>query len=358
MKKIISIILLMCLVIACTEKLNAPVSQQDAMDCKLRVNFKDSSTKVASQTDAKEKSIRNVQVFVFRAAASESESALDVCASAGFDTELDISTGEYDGISLQCTAGQRVVYAVINDSQDRTQSAVRTLSDFLAQCHELSSSSSSKLLMIGSADANLLPGDNNLSVSVRRMCASVVLSSVSNDFWAPAYRAEGCFRVDAAYLLNVPGRINFAGTSLASSLDAQYWCNKSSVDASASNLTKDLVGAESGSIVNYSGEYNVKHSFYTYPNDCSESSAEAWTQRATILVVETSIKYPSGWQKSYYPVVVAPSGGILSNKQYKVDLTIHRPGSSDPNQPVQFGDVTPLIQVLDWETGESYNPEI
>ena len=87
------------------------------------------------------------------------------------------------------------------------------------------------------------------------------------------------------------------------------------------------------------------------------NAGATWCARATLLVLEASIKYPSGWTKYYYPVQLG-AGPLLSNKQYRVNLTIHRPGSLDPNHPVTFDDVTPVITVSDWESGDRYDREI
>ena len=73
-------------------------------------------------------------------------------------------------------------------------------------------------------------------------------------------------------------------------------------------------------------------------------------------MLEASLYNGHDWTKYYYPVAL--SGGLLPNKRYQVGLTIHRPGSLDPNVPVRFDDVTPVIQVSDWDAGERYDQEI
>ena len=58
--------------------------------------------------------------------------------------------------------------------------------------------------------------------------------------------------------------------------------------------------------------------------------------------------------KYYYPVQLS-TGPLSSNKQYHVNLIIHHPGSLDPNRPVRFDDVTPIIRVTDWVDGDHYD---
>lgn len=73
-------------------------------------------------------------------------------------------------------------------------------------------------------------------------------------------------------------------------------------------------------------------------------------------MLEASLNNGHEWVKYYYPVPI--EGGLESNKQYKVNLTIRRPGSLDPNKPVKFSDVTPVITVHSWEDGGSYDQDI
>lgn len=330
----------------------------------LTVNFEAPSTKVGSQTATNEKSIQNVQIFVFRAGSGGDAGNLEIAASAGFDTPLGETAGSYSGITVKCSVGQREVWAVVNDSEDRTAgpAAVATKSEFLALTHELQKSSPAKLLMIGhsgtSADpaVTLHEGREEVSVDVHRLVASVILESVKNDFSSPAYQKADMFRLENCYLLNVPGRINFGETSEPAALPTEYWYAR--MEAETASPKGDLLfDPLAGQIVNYGATYTVPHTFYTYPNNCTPSEDASWCTRATLLVLEASILYPSGWMKYYYPVQLG-NGPLLSNKQYRVNLTIHRPGSLDPNRPVTFDDVTPVITVTDWESGDRYDQEI
>ena len=330
----------------------------------LTVHFGTSATKVGSQTATNEKSIQNVQIFVFRAGTGGDAGNLEIAASAGFDTPLGETAGTYSGITVKCSTGQREIWAVVNDSDDRTAGpdAVATKSEFLSLTHELQKSSPSKLLMIGHSGTAAEPavtlheGREEVSVDVHRLVASIILESVKNDFSSPAYQKADMFRLENCYLLNVPGRINFGETSEPSALPTEYWYAR--LAAETASPKGDLIfDPLAGQIVNYGSTYTVPHSFYTYPNNCAPSEDASWCTRATLLVLEASILYPSGWMKYYYPVQLG-AGPLLSNKQYRVNLTIHRPGSLDPNKPVTFDDLTPVITVTDWESGDSYDPEI
>lgn len=323
-------------------------------------------TKVSPQNVTNEKTIQNVQVFVFRAGSGADAGVLEIAASAGFDTPLNLSTGGFSGITLKCSTGLREVWAVVNDSVDRTAATdgVRTKSDFLALTHELKDSAPNKLLMIGHSGTNLDPsvplneGRVDISISVHRLAAAVILESVTNEFKAPAYQRDETFRLENCYLLNVPGQINFGESSDPSALPADQWYARLGAETAAprATLIYDSL-TDPDRMLNHHGVYSTPHTFYTYPNDCAVSEAASWCARATLLVLEASILYPSGWTKYYYPVQLG-LGPLESNKQYRVNLIIHRPGSLDPNKPVTLFDVTPIISVVDWQPGDKYEKEI
>lgn len=361
MKKILFATMLAAALAACTK--NIP-SGEGAGECLLTARFDAPATRVGSQTLTNEKAIQNVQIFVFRAGSGGDAGVLEIAASAGFDQALDVTTGTYKGITVKCSTGQREIWAVVNDSRDRTSGAgaVQTKVDFLALTHELEDSSPTRLLMIGRSNPDssnpavtLTEGAVEVTIPVHRLAASVILESVRNDFSSPAYQKAETFRLEAAYLINVPGRINFGESSEPSALDPQYWYARLAAETAnprAAILYDDL----GGELLNYGAVHSVKHTFYSYPNNCDPSEDASFSPRATVLVLEASIRYPDGWIKYYYPVSLG--GGLQSNKQYHVNLTVHRPGSLDPNKPVTFNDLTPVVVVSDWDDGDTYNPEI
>lgn len=340
--------------------------------CTLTVGLDFLRTKVAAQTVTNEKTIQNVQVFVFRAGDGADRGVLEISASRGFDTPLNIPTGQYSGITVNCSTGLREVWVVVNDSHDRTavvsDGAVRTKAEFLAQYHDLENSAAAKLVMVGRSNPEssdpaimLRDGAMNVPVPVRHLAAAVTLESIVNRFSSPAYQKANTFRLEAAYLMNVPGRYNFGETSEASALPSDYWYAKLGPETSTSRkaLIYDEIGTAFAPVyLNMDMPYSTPHTFYTYPNRCAPNEDTSWSPRSTVLVVEASILYGTEWQKYYYPVVLNPTGGLLSNKNYHVTLTIHRPGSLDPNIPVKIEDLTPLITVTDFEDGGTIYPEI
>ena len=198
------------------------------------------------------------------------------------------------------------------------------------------------------------------TISVRRACASVVLESVTNAMSAAVYRQPGSFRIKDVYLMNVPGKVTFGGTLKASALaDADWYARMAAeTDGTKSALILDKQDAVT---VEYGKKYETKHVFYSYPNECSPSKEGTWSPRATLLVIDAEFLVDGTWHSCYYPVTLfdeAEGTGLQSNRQYKVRLTINRPGSDDPNHPVEFDTVSGVIDVADWETGTEYTETI
>lgn len=315
-------------------------------------------TKVAAQTLVNERMIRNVQIFVFRAGSGTDAGNLEISASSGFDGEMEVGSGAYSGLTLKCSTGEREIWAVVNDSADRTvgPDAVATKTELLALRHELKDARSDKLLMVGGVTRTLQMGTEEVELPVRRLAASVILESVKNDFLSPAYQKNGTFRVEDCYLINVPGRTDFGGTLEASTLQEEDWYARMGAETGSPRGELVYDHPETPKIVDYGSSDTTPHTFYAYPNNCEFSEDASWSPRATLLVLEASLFNGADWVKYYYPVAL--TGGLSSNKQYRVSLTIHRPGSSDPNKPVRFDEVTPVVQVSDWDGGENYQSEI
>lgn len=329
--------------------------------CRLSVNFDGGlQTKLSDQNNAGESNIRNVQIFVFR---SDADGMLDACFSAGFDSPLDhdASSTPYSCPTLDCTVGNREVWAVVNGSEDYTLgSGVGNKAALLSKYSTLEQNAPDGLFMIGSQTLDLKPGSASVNLTVRRVCASVVLESVKNDMAAEAYRKPGSFRIKSVYLVNVPAKTDFGLTLPPSSLAPDDWYAKLGPDAS--DARSALILDEQGPVtLEYGKLYNTAHRFYSYPNDCPPSTGASWSPRATNLVVEAELHDGKSWHECYYPISLYDKDGrkgLERNKRYRVKLTIRRPGSDSPNEPVEFGAVSGSITVASWDTGQSYEETI
>ncbi len=332
--------------------------------CTLNVNLADShvSSKATGQTLADESMIQNVQIFVFRVGDGENE-VLDASVSLGFDTELNHNgyTSSFGGISVECTVGEREVWAVVNSATDYTKDGtVGNLDALKAKTSSLSENSTKKLFMLGSARTTLMTGTSDLSISVKRVCASVILESVTNQLTSYALRRSGAFRLKDIYLVNVPAKVNYGLTQSPSSLSSEDWYAKLGKEADEDKyaLIRDKQDAFT---LDYGESYTTAHTFYSYPNDCAPQTSATWSPRATRIVVEAEYYDGTQWIECYYPVTMYNEEteiGLMRNRQYKVRLTIMRPGSDSPDKPVEFNTVSGSIVVEDWESGASYTETI
>ena len=340
-------------------KLNPAVCAEDGATCELNLHLTDNAlTKVTGTTGTNEAKIQNVQIFVFRTGKDDANSVLDACTSLGFDgAAVDVSK-----INLKCTVGSRQIYAIANADADYTaDGSVGTVADLLSKTMMLEKMEADRLLMLGNLKVDLVSGTQGHSVTVYRACASVILESVTNEMQASIYRKDGSFKIKNVYLTNVPAKINFGQTIKASSLsESDCWYARMTAETD-SGKNKLIYDAQAETIVN-PGSANANktaHTFYTFPNDCDSKTDAAWCPRATRLVIEAMYYDGTAWRDCYYPITLYKSApGLEANKQYKVNLTVNRPGSDDPDKPIVFGDLSGTITVSDWFTGESYTETI
>lgn len=367
MKNFVSIFFLLQLaVISGCNKIEVNSSKQNTAEdtCNLEVSLGGvdfRATKVAGQTYDKEAMIQNIQLFVFRTGADDG-GVLDAAFSAGFDAALNYnaaSSGKYSCPSLQCTVGTREVWAVVNAPSDYTKDGtIGNRSDLLAKTITLKDNEANKLFMIGSKSDEFNSGTQVVDVTVKRVCASVVLQSVKNDMEAAIYRKSGTFKIKSVYLINVPAMMNYAQTTTSSSLSELDWYAKlgKETDTAKAALICDNSSEET---VDYGKTHSTVHTFYMFANSCETSTSTSWSPRATCLVVEAAYNDGSSWHDCYYPIPLYKTGvNIEPNKSYTVSLTIRRPGSTNPNEPVEFDDVTGTITVSQWDNGTDYTETI
>lgn len=305
------------LAVACTvsckkDMMVAEDTSSDAGVTELTVGINRSLTKSTTITDGDEVKINSLQVFVFRG------DALDAYASVE-----DLSE-----VTLSCTNGERTVYALVNAPD---MSHISTKTSLLATRTSLSNYPEYGFEMIGSEEV-ILPQTSTITIDVMRIVSRVILKQVTRNFTTPALM-DLEFKIDEVYLLNVADDITYALTGTS-----EYWINAGWYDGTLPELTHDNTEAN---IVN--GDYRPMNCrYYAYPNDSEDSTEEDWCPRRTRLVLKTTL----GGKVYYYPITLPE---LEPNKSYEIEnLTITRPGSDDPDEPVTFQEATFDINVLPW----------
>ncbi len=301
-----------CAVSCKKDMMVAEDASSDAGVTELTVGINRSLTKSTTITDGDEVKINSLQVFVFRG------DALDAYASVE-----DLSE-----VTLSCTNGERTVYALVNAPD---MSHISTKTSLLATRTSLSNYPEYGFEMIGSKEV-VLPQTSTITIDVTRIVSRVILKQVTRNFTTPALM-DLEFKIDEVYLLNVADDITYALTGTP-----EYWINAGCYDGSLPELTYDDSKAN---IVN--GDYwPLNYRYYAYPNDSEDSTDESWCPRRTRLVLKTTL----GGKVYYYPITLPE---LEPNKSYEIEnLTITRPGSDDPDEPVTFQEATFDINVLPW----------
>ena len=281
-----------------------PQNQESLVPCELTVGICGAMTKATAVSADNEAKVNNLQVFVFR----------------GDDLDAYASVDNAQELTLSCTAGDRVVYALVNAPD---YSAVPGKAALLAKVSELSANSLTNFEMVGSKSVTL-PQSEKVSIDVNRIASRVVLKKITRNFTSEALQALN-FKVDAIYLINVAGN-----TSYDLSAAPAKWYNV----AENKNELASLLYDAPASLITNGQSYSTAHTFYAYPNDLATNT--------TRLVIETTL----GETKYYYPINLPE---MAANKSYEIEeVKITRPGSDNPDEPVSFADATFSINVIDW----------
>ena len=293
--------------VACNKNEATPMQPQDQealVPCELTVGICGAMTKATAVTADNEAKVNRLQVFVFR----------------GDDLDAYASVENAQELTLSCTAGERVVYALVNAPDYSTVPGKAAL---LAKVSELEANTLTNFEMVGSKTVTL-PQSEKVSIDVNRIASRVVLKKITRSFTSAALQALD-FTVDAIYLVNVAGNTSYDLTAAPAA-----WYN---VAENKNELASLLYDAPAAPIVN-GQSYPTAHTFYAYPNDLAANT--------TRIVIETTL----GETKYYYPINLP---AMDSNKSYEIEeVKITRPGSDNPDEPVSFADASFSINVIDW----------
>ena len=293
--------------VACNKNEATPMQPQDQeslVPCELTVGICGAMTKATAVTADNEAKVNRLQVFVFR----------------GDDLDAYASVENAKELTLSCTAGERVVYALVNAPDYSTVPGKAAL---LAKVSELEANTLTNFEMVGSKTVTL-PQSEKVSIDVNRIASRVVLKKITRNFTSAALQALD-FTVDAIYLVNVAGNTSYDLTAAPAT-----WYN---VAENKGELASLLVDTPSAPIAQGQA-YNTAHTFYAYPNDLAVNT--------TRIVIETTL----GTSKYYYPINLPE---MAANKSYEIaEVVLTRPGSDNPDEPVSFADATFRINVIDW----------
>lgn len=313
--------------VACNKKMDTQINEvpdpaQEVERYELKVGLRSSLIQTKASENPNDDLVKSFQVLVFNG---------DMLDAFAYKEDPETLGPDYD-LTLSCTAGEREVYAVVNAP---SLASVTSKTAFLATKSLRSQNYSDKWQMIGH-DTVTLPQTDEIIIDVHRIGAKVKLDRITRAFTVSGL-ADLTFKVDAIYISNAAGDINFGETEVPS-----FWINKQGVVDSGNPLYA-MFGTGQKIIANNAYE-TFNQGFILYPNGADDSTATTWSPRHTRVVVKATV----GTQVCYYPITLPV---IESNKMYIIsNLTVTRMGSSDPDQPVSIQDCTFDINIEDWTT--------
>ena len=187
-------------------------------------------------------------------------------------------------------------------------------------------------------DAPMLYGESEAGkmgqVTLRPMLAQITLRSIACDFSGRAYAGEK--------LQDVRAYLTYASEEcrpFAPEEPPAAWLNAGRLDeagtaalAHPEAILRTLAASLGGRIYPSAG-------FYCYPNPADGTS---FGSPVTRLVIEGKLRGTT----YYYPIDLP---GLEADVQYRMDVTLTRAGTTDPDTPAASGSIRLESQVLDWD---------
>lgn len=330
---------------SCTNDDLTPNPDEKPEPATLTVNIvSDNPTKAqgdlhGNQTD--DNTVNTLELFVFRTEGTDA-GMLDAYLKLEND-QLKLSD-----IEIKTTTGAKIIYAIANSHRDEW-SGINTLDAFQAQLSSLKDENIRDFTMTGSVEATVQT-TTAVTFSISRLVARVQLASIKTDFAGTPWEGSTLSNVKM-YLVNVS-----SDKLYASGTDSQTpgILNKGALvaeDVNTCTMTYMLYDQIPSAIDDMG--YSNTHYYYCYENAIEEETDD---KQFTRLVVQADLN----GHTYYYPIDINQEGygyvasnghkGIKRNTIYTINLTITRPGSLDPNEPVEYGTLTVNLNVLDWTT--------
>lgn len=236
-------------------------------------------------------------------------------------------------VAIQTTTGNKKIYVIANSHRENWKD-VNTFAQFETQTAKLTDEKPKNFIMVGSTET-VLSITSEVTMQIRRLVARVKVGSIKTNFAGGPY--DGMSLTDVkAYLINVQGSKYMhdgEGNNLLVLNKGKY------VEADAASCSMPGAIYESLPVPVTDAGYNTPMYFYCYENSIPRESSVSKYTRMVIEGKLNGVTY-------YYPVVLKD---ITRNTCYSLDITIKRPGSTDPGTDMQKGTLQATINVVNWE---------
>ena len=188
-------------------------------------------------------------------------------------------------------------------------------------------------MMVGTCE---LPEGTSRSVriSLQPMLSRITLRSIACDFTGRGYAGEP--------LRNVRAYLTWASRECQPTAENDHpvsWLNAGRLDETetASLPHPEMVCSAVSPALSH--RIYPSLSFFCYPNP---SEGASFGQPVTRLVIEGQLQGTT----CYYPIDLP---GLKANTQYRMDVTLTRAGTSDPDTPAVAGTVLLESRIMDWD---------
>jgi hypothetical protein len=266
----------------------------------------------------------------------------------GYSRYTDIPSFESDGtftVNCDVTTGIRNIYVIAN-SHRSDWSNITNEDIFLNEIASLENESIGNWLMRGAILQEVIEieSDNTIAISLERIVARVSLESIKTNFSGTPYAGESLENVKV-YLLNAVGDYMLWRES---SVEDGTIFNKQKLDDSGfgqSDMLFDSIDTKIGD-----AGYQVSHIFHTFENDIQGDNSDCITK----LIIQGDLNGTT----YYYPININQEGygysaenghyGVKANYRYNYNVTINRPGTTDPNKDINKEVITLYCTIANW----------
>ena len=217
---------------------------------------------VASNDKTTEAKVNSLEILIFK----DDGATLDGYAKVTAPTTVG-SESKWQA-EVDCTAGSREIYAVVNAPADLHIELVSKKADLLAKVAVIKNEVSN-FQMIGSTTA-VLKQDTAINIDVYRYASRIVLKEVKNSIPNATQAAD--FTIKAVYVTNAAADIDF-GKSATYSIANWYNQRGYQPGNNLGSFTRDEVAAASGKIAK-DAIYTGNHFFYVMPNAATDRACK------------------------------------------------------------------------------------
>ena len=284
---------------------------------------------------AEDNAVNTIDVFIFNGGTSSNYGQLD--AYKRFEEGMEL-------MEIRTTTGAKKICVVVN-TKDADMSSITNIDQLQALVANLQEEIPGNFTMYGEKDVTMKAVTTE-TITVSRFISRIAVTSISTDFKGTPYEGHSLTNC-LLYLTNVHAdKLLYNGEDLNTPLILnETRLNEEDVESTAQpGMLMDRIN----DAINDAG-YTVSHYLHCYSNETSDISS------STKLILQADLNGTT----YYYPIPVNQDEyglpeenghyGIRRNTVYTYSITVTRPGSLEPDIPLEPGVLNLNIAVKEWD---------